>query len=138
MYTYVVDYGEGEGEENNPIFCSQEEVLLAYENKRAQDETMIKKTMPGEATTEHNPNNTLESKLTNKTMKKQSGMRARKDRPKLIVGKDIGIEQIPKILNQALVRRFWARTVSRDSLQHWIVVNWDALLGYTLVFYTFP
>ena len=70
MYTDVVDYGEGEGEENRTIVCSQEEVLLTYEKKRAQDETMSKRTMRGEAMNVNDPNSTMESNLAKKTMKK--------------------------------------------------------------------
>ena len=57
-------------------------------------------------------------------------MKARKDSPKLIMGKDIGFEQFLDFLSMAIVRRFYGKTVSRNSLQQWITTNWEALFGY--------
>ena len=69
---------------------------------------------------------------------KSKGMRAKKTIPKLIVGRDIQLLEIPKYLNLALVGRFCGKLAGSSSLGEWMGKNWNPLLGYTPSFHILP
>ena len=48
------------------------------------------------------------------------GMRPMKGISKMIVGKDISLEQIPDYLSHALVRNFCGKVMARATLEWWI------------------
>lgn len=140
MYSNTVDYGEDM--EGGTIFFSQEEIQSDRTEEVPHEEGNNWKTSPPKPTQNHNLD---DKRLTNESMKvmnthfkKRCGMKARKERPELIVDKVITLDEIPYFLTQALVGRLYENVTSRASLQQWIVANWGGLLGYEPTFYTLP
>ena len=65
----------------------------------------------------HDEGKILDNETPNRAIKRNHGMRARKDSPKLIVGTYIDFDQILEFLTKALVGRFYGKIVSRSALQ---------------------
>ena len=65
-------------------------------------------------------------------------MKPKQGYPKLSVGRDIKLTNIPSYLNFALVARFWGKVTGKVALTYWMDKNWNPILGYTPKFHILP
>jgi hypothetical protein len=58
-------------------------------------------------------------------------IRCRKDKVKLVLGLDVGMDRVEGLMNHALVGRFIGKLVKGDSLKLWLEASWHKIMGYT-------
>jgi hypothetical protein len=56
--------------------------------------------------------------------------KVKKEQRIMVVGVDVEVEAIPKLLGRTTIERFCGKIVTLQSLKAWIAQNWSTLLGY--------
>jgi hypothetical protein len=61
---------------------------------------------------------------------KKNSIREKKEKVKMVVGKDVSISKIPKFWTKSIVGQFSGKVVHLETLKGWLKENWVECLGY--------
>jgi len=69
--------------------------------------------------------------------KPKSYVRVKQDKFSMVIGKDIKVKDILKLLETTLVGRFYGKKMQKASLMPWVLDNWMSAMSYMSVFHGF-